>query len=235
MQVLDLIHPDHKFGDCSFKHALVRDALYQSLLTAPRVALHLKIAEEVERRTNNRLAEVAETLAHHYGQTDRLEKAFAYLALAGAKSLRVYSLEEAEKYLAAAIALLEMNPECASDQQVAELLVDYTLLSNLSMRFSSGTRIVERFKFRLDRLGANLSCVFVQHHYVFALSSSARFREAEIAQLCLSAAAPKLDDVRSKAYALGQRRSIVAICPSVFGRYFRLAQPRSARGGFQSQ
>jgi hypothetical protein len=28
--------------------------------------------------------------------------------------------------------LLELNPECASDQQVAELLVDYTLLSNLS-------------------------------------------------------------------------------------------------------
>ncbi len=202
MQVLDLIHPDHKFGDCSFKHALVRDALYQSLLTAPRVALHLKIAEEVERRNNNRLAEVAETLAHHYGQTDRLEKAFAYLALAGAKSLRVYSLEEAEKYLAAAIALLEMNPECASDQQVAELLVDYTLLSNLSMRFSSGTRIVERFKFRLDRLGANPSCVFIQHHYVFALSSSARLREAKAAQVELSAAALKLDDARSKAYAL---------------------------------
>ncbi len=140
---------------------LRRDALYQSLLTGPRTALHLKIAEEVERRNDNRLVEAAETLAHHYGQTNRFDKAFAYLALAGAKSLGLYSLEEAEKYLAAAIALLELNPECASDQQVAELLVDYTLLSNLSMRFSSATKIVERFKFRLDRLGANPSCVFI--------------------------------------------------------------------------
>jgi predicted ATPase len=132
MQALDLVHPDGKFGDYAFKHALVRDALYQSLLTGPRTALHLKIAEEVERRNATRLAEAAETLAHHYGQTDRFDKAFAHLALAGAKSLGVYSLEEAEKYLAPAIALLELNPECASDQQVAELLVDYTLLSNLS-------------------------------------------------------------------------------------------------------
>ena len=202
MQSLDLVHLDGKFADYSFKHALVRDALYQSLLTGPRIALHFKIAEEVERRHDNRLIEAAETLAHHYGQTDRFDKAFAYLALAGAKSLGVYSLEEAEKHLAAAIALLEMNPKCASDQQVADLLIDYTLLSNLSMRFNSTTKIVERFKFRLDRLGANPSCVFVQHHYVFALSSSARFREAETAQADLSAAANKLDDVKSKAYAL---------------------------------
>ena len=202
MQALDLVHPDGKSGDYSFKHALLRDALYESLLTEPRTALHLKIAQEIERGHDNRLAEVAEPLAHHYRQTDRLDKAFTYLALAGAKSLGVYSLEEAEKYLAAAIALLEMNPECASDQQVAELLVDYTLLSNLSMRFRSATKIVERFKFRLDRLGANSTSVFVQHHYVFALCSTARFREAANVQVDLSAAAAKLNDTRAKAYAL---------------------------------
>jgi hypothetical protein len=122
--------------------------------------------------------------------------------LAGAKSLGVYSLEEAEKYFAAAITLLEINPECASDQQVADLAADYTLLSNLSMRFSSATKIVERLKFRLDRLGANPSCVLVQHHCVFALCSTARFREAGTAQVDLSAAAEKLNDARSKAYAL---------------------------------
>ena len=63
-----------KSGDYAFKHALVRDALYQSLLTEPRTALHLKIAEEIERRSGNRLTEVAEVLAHHYSQTDRAEQ-----------------------------------------------------------------------------------------------------------------------------------------------------------------
>jgi hypothetical protein len=37
----------------------VRDALYGSMLTLPRAALHLRIAEELERRNSNRLAEVA--------------------------------------------------------------------------------------------------------------------------------------------------------------------------------
>ena len=137
MQALDLVYPDGKSGDYSFKHALVRDALYQSLLTGPRAALHLKIAEEIERRSGNRLTEVVEMLAHHYGQTDRADKAFTYLAMAGAKSLGVYSLDEAGKYFAAAIALLDKNPDCASDQQVADLLVDYTLYSNLSYRLKS--------------------------------------------------------------------------------------------------
>jgi len=42
MQALDLVYPEAKSGEYSFKHALVRDALYRSLLTGPRVALHLK-------------------------------------------------------------------------------------------------------------------------------------------------------------------------------------------------
>jgi class 3 adenylate cyclase len=69
MQALDLAHLDSKSSDYLFKHALVRDALYQSLLSEPRMALHAKIAAEIERRSGNRLVEVAEVLAHHYEQT----------------------------------------------------------------------------------------------------------------------------------------------------------------------
>jgi predicted ATPase len=62
MQALDLILRESKSDDYAFKHALVRDALYQSLLTEPRKSLHLKIAEEIERRSGNRLNEVAAPL-----------------------------------------------------------------------------------------------------------------------------------------------------------------------------
>ena len=89
----------------------------------PRSALHLKIAEEIERRSGNRLNEVAEVLAQHYSQTDRAEKAFAYLSMAGSKSLSVYSVDEATTHFTAALALLDKNPDCASDDQVADFLV----------------------------------------------------------------------------------------------------------------
>jgi class 3 adenylate cyclase len=135
MQSHDLVRLNAN-GDCAFKHALVRDALYQSLLTEPRNSLHLKIAQEIERRSGNRLTEVAEILAHHYGQTDRADKAFMYLFMAGSKSLNVYSLDEATKYLAAAAALLDKSPNCASDDQVAEFLISYTVLSNLNAQIT---------------------------------------------------------------------------------------------------
>ena len=182
MRALDLVHSEGKSGDYAFKHALVRDALYQSLLSGPRAALHLKIAEEIERRSGNRLAEVVETLAHHYGQTDRADKAFAYLAMAGAKSLLAYSFDEAGSHLAIATALLDEHPDCASDQQVAELLVDYTFYLNLSYRLKPLTDIVERFRSRLDRKRYRPSYVMFKHHYVLALLYSARYREAEKAQ-----------------------------------------------------
>ena len=91
MQALDLVLPQSQSDDYAFKHALVRDALYQCLLTEPRKTLHLKIAEEIERRSSNRLTEVAEVLAYHYCQTDRAEKAFVYLSMAGTqKPQRVF-------------------------------------------------------------------------------------------------------------------------------------------------
>jgi predicted ATPase len=72
MQALDLVRRE-KSGDYIFKHALVRDALYDSMLSAQRSALHLKVADEIERRRANRLIEVAEQLAHHYTRTPRAD------------------------------------------------------------------------------------------------------------------------------------------------------------------
>jgi predicted ATPase len=167
MQALDLVYRESKSGDYSFKHALVRDALYQSLLSEARTALHLKIAEEIERRSGNRLIEVAEVFAHHYSQTDRAEKAFAYLSMAGSKSLSVYSLGEAANHFTAALALLDKRPDCASDDQVAEFLVPYTLLLNMCNKIKATITVLSRYQIRIDRLGLDQRVVLIRHNYVF--------------------------------------------------------------------
>jgi hypothetical protein len=202
MQALDLVHIVEKSGDYVFKHALVRDALYESLLTTSRTALHYKIAEEIERRSGNRLAEVVEILARHYSQTGRADKAFLYLAMAGSKSLAAYSFEETDNYFAAAIALLDRHPDCGSDQQVANLLVDYTLYLHLSLGHRSLAEIVQRFMARLDRVGDCHERVLVQHHFVLALLWTGQYREADREQTNLSTMAVRLSDARSSAYAL---------------------------------
>ena len=202
IETLDLVRLDGKSGDYAFKHALVRDALYQSLLTDRRKALHLKTADEIERRRGNRLAEVSEDLAYHYSQTDHDEKAFTYLCMAGSKSLGVYSLDEAATHLNAALALLDNNVDCASDDQVAEFLVSYAMLSNLNEQIDNMIRVIARHLARVDRLRDDQRAVLIRHQYVFALIWGARYREAASMQEETSPIADRLGDSRSKAYSL---------------------------------
>ena len=214
LQALDLIHRESKSHDYVFKHALVRDALYQSLLSEARTSLHLKIAEEIERRSGNRLVEVAEVLAHHYSQTNRIDKAFAYLSMAGSKSLSVYSLDEAATYFTAALALLDKNADCAVDGQVADFFVSYSSQLYMSAQFKVLIAVLERYLPRIDRLGDDQRVVLVREQYVFALYSYARYREAAAAQRETSPIAGRLGDSRSKAYALaGEMMTSTVLAP----------------------
>ena len=202
MRVLDLVHQQNKAGAFEFKHALVRDALYNSLLSDARASFHLKIAEEVERRSGNRLTEVAEVLAHHYWQSDFAEKAFVYLAMAGSKCLNVYSLDQASSHFAAALALIDKNPECASDDQVADFLVPYTLLLNMFQRSKEMIDVVRRHSKRIERLGDDARVVLIHHHFIYALLWNAGYAEAVAMQRASSLMANRLRDTRSRAYSL---------------------------------
>ena len=223
IQALDLVRSDGKSGDYAFKHALVRDALYQSLLTDRRKALHLKTADEIERRSANRLTEVAEELAHHYSQTEHAGKAFTYLCMAGSKSLSVYSLEEAATHLNAALALLDKNVDCASDDQVAEFLICYATLSNLNAKIENTIRVLARHFARIDRLGDDPRAVLIRHQYVFALIWGARYREAALMQGETSPIANRLGDSRSKAYSLaGQIQVSTILAPKPLAAFEKL-------------
>ena len=92
-----------------FKHALVQDAIYNRLLTPARQALHEKVANTIEEKGSANLNEFVDSLADHYNETSRAEKTVRYMALAGAKSLQVYSLEEAERRFRRVIDLIESN------------------------------------------------------------------------------------------------------------------------------
>jgi class 3 adenylate cyclase/tetratricopeptide (TPR) repeat protein len=202
MQPLDLVRIEHGSGDYTFKHALVRDALYQSLLGDTRRVLHARIADEIERRSGNRLIEIAEVLAHHYSNAGHVGKAFAYLSMAGSKSLGVYSIDEAATHFDAALALLNGNPGCASEDQIADFLVPYTLLLNMNCKLRVMIDVVQRYLTRIDRLGLDPRVVLIRHQYVFALLWNTRYPEAASMQRETSLMANRLGDSRSKAYSL---------------------------------
>lgn len=229
LQAQDIVHRAAGSTDYVFKHVLLSDSVYQSLLSDRRAALHLKVAEALERRSEGRLAEVAETLAHHYAKTDRHGPAFTYLAMAGAKALGAFSLDEADRYFAAALALHERNRGCASDEQFAEMLARYALCANISLRVKTMIDLAARFGSELQRIGDSHHRVRFLHHHVASLVWAARFDDALSTQQELSAMAARLGDRQAMAYALVSEMSVATYRnPNSIERHEALRQETEA-------
>ena len=94
-----------------FKHALVQDAAYGTLLREPRRSLHRQIAETLERQ----FAEIAENqpeiIARHCTEAGLIEKAAALWGKAGLRSLERSALAEGIEQLRRALAQISRLPE----------------------------------------------------------------------------------------------------------------------------
>jgi predicted ATPase len=93
-----------------FKHALVQDAAYGTLLREPRRALHARIAETLEREFPEIAENQPELLARHYTEAGLIEKAVHLWGKAGQRSLERSALVEAEAQLTRAFDLIAALP-----------------------------------------------------------------------------------------------------------------------------
>ncbi|HEU5086443.1 MAG TPA: AAA family ATPase, partial [Roseiflexaceae bacterium] len=82
----------------SFRHAMIQEVAYQSMLYARRRELHGRIGDYLERRYGDELEEYCGLLAHHYRHSDRHDKAVTYLVQAGHVARGNYANEEAIRY-----------------------------------------------------------------------------------------------------------------------------------------
>ena len=71
-----------------FKHALVRDAAYESLAKRDREQVHLDIARALESKFSDVAESRPELLAHHYAGAERKREAIDYAKKAAASGLR---------------------------------------------------------------------------------------------------------------------------------------------------
>jgi class 3 adenylate cyclase/predicted ATPase len=113
-----------------FKHALVQDTAYSTLLRGPRQALHRRIAEALEQRFPESVETRPEILAHHYGEAAIADKAIAYWHRAGKSSVAKSAVREATAQLRRGLALLEGLPETRERNQL-ELDIHVTLTAAL--------------------------------------------------------------------------------------------------------
>ncbi len=200
-------------ADYAFKHALVQDALYGSLLTPQRAILHQKAAEALEELYGHKAAEVADMLAHHYVRTNRSDKAVRYLSLAAKKSLRVFSLTEAQAYLDQALAKVAADPACADDRLLAEIVVDRLLVCCWEADFIGMHNIADKYRARLEAAGDSRELSRILSWLGEAYLNAARFDEAEHVLERARKIGEDLEDEECIAYAMWDQMWLYMVTP----------------------
>jgi class 3 adenylate cyclase/tetratricopeptide (TPR) repeat protein len=113
LQALEIIYEQGLLPEPAyiFKHAVIQDVAYQSLLMQRRKALHRAVGEAIEALYQDRLEEHYAELAHHFTQGEVWEKALGYARQAGAKAAAHSANREAVAYMEQALAALQHLPE----------------------------------------------------------------------------------------------------------------------------
>ena len=107
-----------------FKHALLQDAAYNSLLRRTRQKYHRQVAELLEARFPDIVKSQPELLAHHYALAGMADKAVDYWLAAGKRAAQASADAEAYANLNAGLALLASLPEGAErDARELDLLI----------------------------------------------------------------------------------------------------------------
>jgi predicted ATPase len=114
-----------------FKHALIQDAAYQSLLKSQRQQLHQQIAQRLAERFPETIETQPELLAHHYTEASRVGQAIPYWQQAGQRASQRSAYVEAIGHLTKGLELLATLPETLERTQ-QELSLQITLGSALS-------------------------------------------------------------------------------------------------------
>jgi tetratricopeptide (TPR) repeat protein len=101
----------------TFKHALTREAAYQSLLTSTRRQYHQQIAQVLEARFPETAATHPELLAHHYTEAGCTEQAIVYWQQAGQQAYQRSAYVEAVQHFTTGVELLTTLPNTLEHAQ----------------------------------------------------------------------------------------------------------------------
>jgi class 3 adenylate cyclase/tetratricopeptide (TPR) repeat protein len=107
-----------------FKHALVQDAAYNSLLRSKRLLLHKRIGETLEEHFPETVTTKPELLAHHFREAGLPAKAFSYAMRAGEAAAARYAPTETRARFQEALDLTHALPpsENAARAQIDAIL-----------------------------------------------------------------------------------------------------------------
>ncbi|MEX0790830.1 MAG: adenylate/guanylate cyclase domain-containing protein [Actinomycetota bacterium] len=108
----DLLQPpDAGQADYSFRHALIEDAVYESILHRDKSRLHGAVAGVLERLHADRVDEWAAVIARHLERAGEIGRSIDYLMLAGENALQRFARSEALELFKRALEHLSSMPD----------------------------------------------------------------------------------------------------------------------------
>jgi len=134
-----------------FKHALIQDAAYQSLLRSTRQQYHQRIAQVLVERFSELAETQPELVAHHYTEAGVAVQAILYWQRAGERATERSAYAEAVSHLTTASDLLTTLPE-TRERSRQELVVQMTLGPALSATKGHAAPEVEQLYLRARAL-----------------------------------------------------------------------------------
>jgi predicted ATPase len=108
-----------------FKHALIQEAAYQSLLKSTRQQYHQRVAQVLEAQFPDMAETQPELLAQHYAEAGLLAQALPYWQQAGQRALQRSAHLEAMHHLTRGIEVLAALPETAERTQHELVLPEF--------------------------------------------------------------------------------------------------------------
>ena len=115
MTKLVATHPELAFA---FRHALIHDVTYSSMLRKDRRRLHAEVGDAIVRMYPDRLEEHAATLARHYEEAGDHDQELHYLLLAGQAALSRHAMRESHDFYTRASALLDADPQTPIEMKI---------------------------------------------------------------------------------------------------------------------
>ncbi len=144
LQAAGLIQAKRKLGDRGFvfKHALIRDAAYESLSSAARRQIHARLARTLEERFPQIVASRPDLLAQHHAAAEQKREAIRYAQKAAKAGLARSAYVEAAGQVTQALPWLEALDD-ARERTIAELELSSIMMPALMAMGGAGDSRLE--------------------------------------------------------------------------------------------
>src|SRR5713226_1350030 len=189
-----------------FKHAVIQDVAYNSLLKERRRELHRAVGYAIEELYADRLTDHYEELAHHFSQGEEWAKAFDYLVSSGDRAKDAYANQLALDFYGRALEVGSHAASRVTSRQLMEIHRRRSQVWLLLTRYSEAIADLEEMlalaRASRDRLGEGEALAELAHCHWATFSSDHMPRARDCAEAALTIAR-ETGDQRVLAKSLG--------------------------------